>query len=194
MSYKSKVAFIVGNGVTRKQIDLETLVGKAPIYGCNALYRDFSGWDFLVAFDRGMVKEISTVNPSDGIVIIPPEEKHWENPAYSPNRRRNNAGMVAMDEAIDRGASILYCLGFDFLIEGSISTDNVYKNTQNYGAETHATQNDNYYRIKYLEWFANYHPEVKFVFVVPEGTALRRIDADNVVMMTMDVFKNKVSD
>ena len=35
-------AFVLGNGVSRQQVDLENLKHFGPIYGCNALYRDFT--------------------------------------------------------------------------------------------------------------------------------------------------------
>lgn len=196
MSYQSKVAFIVGNGPTRSRLDLNELVGKAPIYGCNALYRDFNNWDYLVAIDDGMIEELrqtrSRLEKVDGIVIIPPDDKRWEHPEYSPSRRRNNAGMVAMDEAINRGAKVVYAIGMDFILGGSISTDNVYKNSENYGPETHANQNDNYNRIRYLEWYARRHSDVKFVFVRPEGLQTRQVMADNVVVMDTEIFLNKI--
>ena len=38
---KNKVAFVLGNGTSRKNIDHTQLSNKGTIYGCNALYRDF---------------------------------------------------------------------------------------------------------------------------------------------------------
>ena len=43
-------AFIIGNGPTRLDINLHDLVGKGKIYGCNALYRDFDKFDYLIFF------------------------------------------------------------------------------------------------------------------------------------------------
>jgi hypothetical protein len=190
----NKVAFIVGNGKSRTEVDLNNLVGKAPIYGCNALYRDFDKWDFLVSIDQEMVQEVRQAEGAfgNGIIIVPPEDQHFEPVEYSPQRRRNNAGMVAMDTAIRRGYNILYMLGVDFILKGDIATDNVYKNTQNYGPETHANQDDNYYRIRYLEWYARKNPNVKFVFVVPDTVPMRVIEAKNVVGMKMTTFKEKL--
>lgn len=48
---------IIGNGPSRSGLDLHKLAENAAIYGCNALYRDFSP-DFLFANDRSMVLEI----------------------------------------------------------------------------------------------------------------------------------------
>jgi len=189
----NKIAFIIGNGVSRKSIDLNHLVGNGTIVGCNALYRDFSRWDYLVAIDDGMIHEVKHIDPvGDQEVYVPPMEERFEDAEYSPQRRSNNAGMVAMKKAIQEGHDILYCLGFDFFLEGSVSVDNLYKDTKNYGPETHAIESDNYYRIKYLEWFLNKYQEVKFVFVIPDGAKTKPIDADNVVGMTLSTFKSKL--
>lgn len=190
----SNPAFIVGNGVSRNSIVLNELVGQAPIYGCNALFRDFDKWDYLVSIDQGMVTEIGNSEGlyGNGTVIVPPGDQQYEPHEYSPHRRRNNAGMIAMDIAIKGGFDILYLLGIDFVLEGNISTDNVYKNTQNYGLETHSTQDDNFYRMKYFEWFVRKNKEVKFIFVIPEDFRVRNVDSDNVLTMTSDIFKSKL--
>jgi len=191
----SKVACIVGNGVSRNQIDLNALVGKATIFGCNALYRDFDDWDYLVSIDQSMVREVrnNAEYSCKGTILVPPENEHWEDEDYSPNRRRSNAGMNAMKEAIKRDYNILYCLGFDFLLNGDISVDNVYKNTENYGPETHASKGDNYHRMKYLEWFMNKYSNVTFVFVYPDGVSTKHVEASNFYVMDESVFMNKVT-
>lgn len=43
-------AFVLGNGRSRQSIDLDVLKQHGPIYGCNALYREFVP-DVLVATD-----------------------------------------------------------------------------------------------------------------------------------------------
>ena len=50
-------AFFIGNGESRKGFDLEQLRPHGKIYGCNALYRDFTP-DVLVAVDHGICHEI----------------------------------------------------------------------------------------------------------------------------------------
>ena len=52
-----KQTFIIGNGESRKGLDLDSLREKGKIYGCNALYRDFTP-DVLVAVDEAMMFEI----------------------------------------------------------------------------------------------------------------------------------------
>ena len=52
-----KRVFCIGNGESRKVLDLETLRPHGKIYGCNALYRDFTP-DRLSAVDAGIMHEI----------------------------------------------------------------------------------------------------------------------------------------
>jgi len=49
--------FCIGNGESRKDFDLNKLKPHGKIYGCNALYRDFTP-DVLVAVDGGIIHEI----------------------------------------------------------------------------------------------------------------------------------------
>ena len=49
--------FCIGNGESRKNFDLETLRPHGKIYGCNALYRDFTP-DVITAVDMGIMHEI----------------------------------------------------------------------------------------------------------------------------------------
>ena len=49
--------FCIGNGESRKSFDLRILKPHGKIYGCNALYRDFTP-DVLTAVDHGIMHEI----------------------------------------------------------------------------------------------------------------------------------------
>ena len=53
----NKKVFCIGNGESRKDFDLEKLRSHGKIYGCNALYRDFTP-DVLIAVDPGITHEI----------------------------------------------------------------------------------------------------------------------------------------
>ena len=187
-------AIIVGNGTSRKNIDLEDIAGSSPIYACNAFYRD-QGPDyriptFLVAIDDGIIQEIMESDFPKDRVIIPPLEERWEPAECNPVRPRSNAGANAMIEAIRRGATELYCFGFDFLLlEESQSVSNLFDGTQNYGSETRANWLDNTGRARYITWIARKCPTVKFTFVYPDEYRNMRtipIDAQNVFVGYME--------
>ena len=65
----ARVAWIIGNGPSRKGVDLNDLDGTT--FGCNALYRDFTP-DYLLSGDAGVIKEIcSTDYPKNNKCIFP---------------------------------------------------------------------------------------------------------------------------
>jgi|TARA_B110000503_G_scaffold106281_1_gene158680 hypothetical protein len=53
----SNKVFIIGNGESRLTVDLENLKKRGKVYGCNALYRDYTP-DVLVCIDAGMQHEV----------------------------------------------------------------------------------------------------------------------------------------
>lgn len=184
------VAIIIGNGKSREQIELSSLVGKGTIFGCNALYRDFDGYDYLVAIDDRMIDEIKTTEKRlTGQAIFPPENERWE----ETTGRRGNAGMVAMREAIRNGANILYCLGFDFILAGADSVLNVFGGSKNYEAHTQeGLMEAGFHRLQYLEWFAMQNPDIKFVFVIPDNAQVKPVDSENIVGMRVSKFMEKL--
>ena len=184
-------AFIIGNGPSRLDINLHDLVGKGKIYGCNALYRDFDQFDYLVVIDEQFRKLIEA-GGKEGVVegtklILPPDEECVE----ETTGRRSNAGMNAMREAIRHGATKLFCLGFDFVMtDEEKNTDNIYKGSEGYGEETHATYEDSKHRVNYLNWFMKQYKDIRFTFIVPDGTQLFNIglDLDNCFGITTEKF------
>ena len=52
------IAFVIGNGTSRKPIDLNQLKTFGKIYACNAVYREMNP-DYLVAVDSKMITEIN---------------------------------------------------------------------------------------------------------------------------------------
>lgn len=56
---RRQAVFALGNGESRKQVDLNDLKTRGKIYGCNALYRDFTP-DALIVVDGGMQHEVYT--------------------------------------------------------------------------------------------------------------------------------------
>jgi len=57
LKFKSERVFCVGNGVSRKNFNLDKLRTYGKIYGCNALYRTFTP-DVLTSVDHGIMHEI----------------------------------------------------------------------------------------------------------------------------------------
>ena len=180
---KNNIAFIIGNGLSRNEFNLEVLMGKGTIYGCNALYRDFMP-DFLVAIDDPIIEEINESDFPKDRFIVPPDDDQLESALYHKGgyRPRSNAGTNAILEAIKQGHYKLICLGFDFLIAHmQFSTANIYDKSTCYEAKTRASYMDNLNRAKYLEWVCNQNRNVQFVMVYPrQKFTVHSIKAPNI--------------
>jgi hypothetical protein len=125
------VAFVLGNGKSRNQVDLPTLQQHGPIYGCNALYRTFAP-NVLVATDRPIATEIQesgysknhkfyTRRPLPDLGGLPLLKKY----------QGFSSGPNALALAANDGYHTLYLLGFDLgTTDGQFN--NVYAGTQFY--------------------------------------------------------------
>lgn len=179
-----KCAIIVGNGLSRTAVDLNQMkmIYGAPIFGCNALYRT-NDVDFLIAFDQKIVSEIKGSTFDLKKLIIPSYNDQYESVECNPLRPRNNAGMVAMNEAIKRGYEHLICFGMDFALEDErLNVSNVFENTNAYGQETRASYRDTMNRCQYMEWFAKKNSSTIFWFMFPESYLKidQRLNSENI--------------
>lgn len=122
-------AFVIGNGLSRKGIDLTKLDGTT--YGCNWLYKDFKP-DVLVAVDNTMSEFIQNsyypkfnkfytrrAYANTGALQLKPQFKNW---ASGPN-----AVQLAV---LDKHKAVIL-LGFD-LGGNTTKFNNVYAGTQFY--------------------------------------------------------------
>jgi hypothetical protein len=195
-------ALIVGNGLSRKDIDLREVArvnDNMTIFGCNAIYRDYAPDynvpDYLVAIDEGIITEIECSTFPSSRVIIPPEEECWEPreiwaeiPAFS-STPRSNAGTNAILEAIKRGYTDLRLVGFDsFVYEKNIAESNIYEGTENYSTETKATFEESISRVRYISWIVEKNRNVTFTFYLPENVPYISIDLPNVHYKTYAVL------
>lgn len=130
-----RLAFVLGNGTSRLGISLDKLKATGTIYGCNALYREFSP-DYLVAVDVKMVLEINKSGYQNKNVV-------WTNPNRSYERMNNfnffqpskgwSSGPTALWLACQHKWEQIYILGFDYKgLDGGKKFNNVYANTPNY--------------------------------------------------------------
>jgi|TARA_R100000081_G_C4777983_1_gene149753 hypothetical protein len=190
-----EVAYIIGNGPSRKKFELNKLKGRGAIYGCNALYRDHADLvDYLVAIDEPIINEINESDFPKEKFIVPPFDEQFEDPEYNQYQRfRSNAGVNAMLEAIKTGYTALYCLGFDFMIKSpKVSLGNLYDGTNAYGPETRSRYQDNLNRVKYMQFLARKYNKVKFTFVVPQygnQDEYHNLNASNVFGIFYDSFE-----
>ena len=130
-------AYIIGNGPSRKDFDLNTLKATGQTYGCNALYRDFLP-DFIFSVDMKMT--IKMCEDEVGLKTI-----HYA-PALEVNRKQNKgmlhlipnnphwiSGNAAFWTAGVHGHKNIYLIGFDFREYGKEKLNNMYQDTECYG-------------------------------------------------------------
>ncbi len=171
---RSGLAFVIGNGKSRKPINLHKLKPLGTIYGCNALYREFDP-DYLVAVDTKMVTEINHV----GWQLT---HEVWTNPnrAYKDYNKFNyfdpslgwSTGPTALNlvSQEDHNNQDIYILGFDYEgTEGKVN--NLYADTKNYKpSSASATYHGNWARQTGIVIQKN--PHTRYIRVASENSFL----------------------
>jgi hypothetical protein len=124
-------AFVLGNGVTRREVDLQNLRHFGPIYGCNALYRDFTP-DVLVSTDRPISQRIQ----DSGYAL---HNRHYTRKPIGGQGSHTvpqkyfgfSSGPIAAGIAAIDGAQVIYLIGFDMAAINN-RFNNVYADSEFY--------------------------------------------------------------
>lgn len=126
------IAFVLGNGVSRQLVNLNELKTHGRIYGCNALYRDFTP-DVLVSTD----KPISETIQNTGYAVQ--NKMYTRNPISGLGAERIpqpyfgfSSGPIALALAADADHSVIYVIGFDMGPSANGRFNNVYADTEFY--------------------------------------------------------------
>lgn len=189
------VAFVIGNGLSRLQVDLAKLQQWGPIYGCNALYRDFAP-DVLVSTDKPIsgaiqnsgyatTNQMYTRNPIPGLGAMPIPQPYF---GYS-------SGPIALALASDAEHTVLYIIGFDMGPNTGGRFNNVYADTEFYKKSASApTYTGNWARQ--MATVMKNHRKKNFIRVVGPTTApvqeFNKIS--NLFHMPLAEFLQRVSD
>ena len=184
-------AFVLGNGISRKGIDLYALKKHGKIYGCNALYREFEP-DVLVSTDPGISKEIQDSGWPTG-------RRHYTRKPFSnsasiklePLYKGMSSGPNALNIACKDEHTTIFLLGFDL---GSIDQrfNNLYADTQFYKKSTDgATFGGNW--LNQIIQIMNENPTIQFYRVVTrhsQGFADKLARVKNLQEMSKEQFQN----
>ena len=190
--YGKKVAFIIGNGESRKPIKLDFLREQGVIYGCNALYRDFYP-DILVSLDVKMTNEIFD-SGYKGCHIY--KDLKTKNQTFLINQ---NGEKVTVDKGWSSGSTAaflaascvefkeIYLIGFDFFKTDFVN--NVYKGTPNYVKSNSRPISTVFFREQIKTIMKN-SPYKKFIWV---NDLYKKIwtDVSNYDIMKVNKFKEK---
>jgi len=176
----SDTAFVLGNGESRRGIEINDLKEKGTVFACNGVYRTHRP-DHLIAVDPKMLLEIAE---SDYIInnqvhsnYNAQYEKHskilnhvnWFKPSLGWS-----SGPTALRLACDKGFKEIYILGFDYQghKEKTTSTrfrfNNMFKDTRNYKkSQDEATFYGNW--MNQTKRCLQDYKDVKFYRVIPKG-------------------------
>lgn len=188
------IAFVLGNGISRRDISLTELKPLGKIYGCNALYREFTP-DVLVATDRPIATAIqesgyAKINrfytrrpiPDLGAQQVPAEYYGY------------SSGPIAMSIAARDGHRCAYLLGFDLGPTGENQFNNIYAGTQFYKAQgANPTFTGNW--IKQLCRIVCDHPHTIFYRVCGHSSGrITEFDAlPNLRELPLPAFLNRIN-
>lgn len=187
--------FVIGNGESRLPIDLKYLRESGKIYGCNALYRDFTP-DVLVSVDDRMTREIIDSKYKEKHYHRILKEKRNSSNVY--DLVDNNGKKIGVTGGLSSGALAtslaadlewcknIYLIGFDFYKTESVN--NVYKDTNNYLKSTDRPVDPNSFRIQMNKVIKD-HQFRNFIWV---NDYYRKVfDFPNFHLMYIKDFKEK---
>jgi len=119
-----KIAYVIGNGNSRYQFDLEQLRNKGTIIGCNALYRDFIP-DTLITIDTKMINEVVQAQYLGHLVIPKNRSPHYK-ATKCPFKAYNTSGAAAIQYAGLWEFDVVFFIGMDCY------SGNMYAKSKNY--------------------------------------------------------------
>jgi hypothetical protein len=192
-------AFVIGNGISRKSISLESLRTHGKIYGCNALYRDFDP-DYLIAVDIKMVLELAEARYQHKIPVWTNSNKtflkipglNFFNPA-----KGWSSGPTALWMASEHDNEEIYILGFDYagIGDDKQQVNNIYSGSFNYKrVDERATYYGNW--LKQTTSTIHQFNKKRYIRVVEEDTLIPRElqSLTNLQHMTVVEFNKKFNE
>jgi hypothetical protein len=164
-------AFVLGNGVSRKHIEVDILLKLGTVYGCNALYRTHTP-HVLVATDQPISTQIQESGYSSR------NKFYTRRPINSLGAHRVpqpyfgfSSGPIATGIAAGDGHKTIYLLGFDMGPAANGLFNNVYADTEFY-KDTLAKPTFVGNWIKQLTSVTKDFPDQRFIRVCGDTTAV----------------------
>jgi hypothetical protein len=125
-------AFVLGNGISRKDVDLAVLRTCGRVYGCNAIYKEFEP-DVLISTDAPISLRIQQDGYSQTHI------HYTRKPLPDTGARRiaqdyfgYSSGPIAVGQAALDGHRTIYLIGFDMGPTQTGKFNNVYADTEFY--------------------------------------------------------------
>ncbi len=189
-------AFVLGNGTSRRSIDLNEIKNFGTVYGCNALYREFTP-DYLIAVDVKMIIEINRAGYQNTNTVWTNYNrtyKSMQNFKYFEPSRGWSSGPTALWLASQHGYRQIYILGFDYKgLDNGKLVNNIYADTPNYKRNGDpATYHGNW--LRQTKAVIKEHPHIKYFRVIqPDNWCPPELNnLENLETITIDQFKSRL--
>jgi len=176
----AEVAFVLGNGESRKGIEINDLKEKGTVFACNGVFRTHQP-HFLIAVDPKMLLEIGETD-----YVVHNKVYSNYNQQYTKHQKLLDhvqwfkpslgwsSGPTALRLACDQGFKEIYILGFDYQghseaqHKNRFRFNNIFKDTRNYKkSNDEATFYGNW--MNQTKRCLQDFPDVKFHRVVPNN-------------------------
>ncbi|MGY8864078.1 MAG: hypothetical protein ACKVJK_00480 [Methylophagaceae bacterium] len=193
----ANTAFVIGNGVSRKGIDLNLLNKHGTVYACNAIYRDYDP-DYLVAVDPKMIFEINESGYQNKLNNVwTNSNKRFEELTgfnYFEKSLGWSSGPTALHLASEHDHDVIYILGFDYMgVDSGKRYNNVYANTKNYMKEDNSAI---YYHnwLRQTEDIFRKYPRIRYCRIIrPDNLQTTKLNSFvNYTTMLVDDFHLKL--
>ncbi len=174
-------AVVIGNGESRRGINLESYRSDHTLIGCNGIHRDMK-IDHLVCCDRRMVAEaIANPDIGDTLIYVRDNWYHYFRKILKNKRIQHlppipligelkrdqpdhwGSGCYAILLAAHLGFKEITMIGFD-LYPTRDKVNNLYKDTQNY-AKANAQAVDYSYWLYHTELIFIHYPQTQFTVI-----------------------------
>ena len=174
------IAFVLGNGESRKGIRVDDLKKHGTVFACNAIFRTETP-DYLIAVDPKMVFEIAeTEYPKQNHVWSNFNGQYNKNPKVLDHIRWFkpslgwSSGPTALRMACEKQFKEIYILGFDYMghsdekVPNRKKFNNMFKDTRNYKkSRDDATFYGNW--MNQTKKCLKDYPNINFHRIVPSG-------------------------
>ena len=176
----SDTAFVLGNGESRRGIDIDDLKEKGTVFACNGVYRTHRP-HYLISVDPKMVLEIAETDYmlhnkvySNFNAQYNKHQKIMDHCNWFKPSLGWSSGPTALRMACDHGFKEIYILGFDYQGHSEnnkrqrFKFNNVFKDTRNYKkSNDEATFYGNW--MNQTKRCLQDFKDVKFHRVIPKG-------------------------
>lgn len=190
------IACVIGNGPSRKELDLHCINATMHTYGCNVLYRDFMP-NYLISMDWPIVLEILENDIHHRTNFYTQDNANFNHVSSEKKERINwlknmarrlDSGNSALEVALDHEYETIYMIGFDYNTDDKLP--NIYHGTKNYARNSTVPAAESMAR----EWqqrlrnLIKQYPDTQIIRVNGSNTAMN-IDATNYSEITIEQFK-----